>query len=98
MYKISIQYTNLFNSYRMETIYVTYGTDRTGRTDSGDTICPPMKMAWGRGGGGIKSNSKMAVNYAEIGRVGKVEASFWQDPFILFIYFIFFFFFIVQIF
>ena len=36
MYKISIQYTNPFKRYRMETKSVTYGTD------SGDTICTPL--------------------------------------------------------
>ena len=47
--KISIQYTNPFKRYRTETKSVTYGTDgRDGTdvcTDSGDTICPPFKMA-----------------------------------------------------
>ena len=56
VYKISIQYTNLFKRYRTDTICVTYRTDgrdgrtdgRTDGTDSGDTICPhtpPLKMA-----------------------------------------------------
>ena len=38
LYKISIQYTNLFKRYRTETICVPYGTDE--RTDSGGSICP----------------------------------------------------------
>ena len=52
VYKISIQYTNPFKRYRTETKSVTYGTDGTDvRTDSGDTICPPIEN-----GGGIKKN------------------------------------------
>ena len=49
VYKISIQYTNPF-----KTICVTYGTDGTDvRTDSGDTIWPPIEN-----GGGIKKISQ----------------------------------------
>ena len=45
VYKISIQHINLFNRYLTKTICVTYG--KGGRTDSGDTICPPTEN--GRG-------------------------------------------------
>ena len=39
---MSIQYTNLFKRYQLETICVTYGMDGTdGRKDSGDIICSP---------------------------------------------------------
>ena len=63
MYKISIQYTNLFKRYWTETICVTYETDRTDgtdvRTDSGDTICTPIEN--GEGGEHNKNIPPLAL-------------------------------------
>ena len=59
VYKISVQYTNLFKRYHTETICVTYGTGRDGRTYGQRWYyMPPIEN-----GGGIKFEIVHSTTY-----------------------------------